>query len=178
MDNIFGIGLPEFVLIMVIAGMVMGPERIARSARTLGRLTARLQAVSRSFFRQLHAELDSVDEGGQLKDTVAELNQLRRQVSELRSEVFTLAAGTKAETRQAFLDIRRETEQTIMPPELGAKAITPDRPQPAKNNEPVFRPPSLATNATPVTGNANGGASPRPAPKLPQRLDVAEDPDA
>ncbi|HMT22539.1 MAG TPA: twin-arginine translocase TatA/TatE family subunit, partial [Promineifilum sp.] len=42
MDNVFGIGLPEFVLILVIAGMVMGPERIARTARSLGVLTARL----------------------------------------------------------------------------------------------------------------------------------------
>ena len=91
MDNVFGIGLPEFVLILVIAGMVMGPERIARTARSLGVLTARLQTISRSFFRQLNSELDSIDSDGQLKSTVDELNQLRRQVADLRSEVFTLA---------------------------------------------------------------------------------------
>ena len=62
MDNIFGIGLPELILILAIAGMVMGPERIARTARSLGVMVARLQEVSRSFFRQLRAELVSVDE--------------------------------------------------------------------------------------------------------------------
>ncbi len=49
MDSFFGIGLPEFVLILVIAGMVMGPERIVRMARSLGVVTARLQNISRSF---------------------------------------------------------------------------------------------------------------------------------
>ena len=29
MDSFFGIGLPEFVLILLIASVVMGPERIA-----------------------------------------------------------------------------------------------------------------------------------------------------
>lgn len=179
MDNIFGIGLPEFVLIVVIAGMVMGPERIARSARTLGRLTARLQAVSRSFYRQLHAELDSVDEDGQLKSTVEELNQLRRQVADLRSEVFTLAAGAKADTRQAFREIKRETEQTILPPGLGKSVSAATNPTSIEKSEPVYRPPSLAGNPLPsVPSNANGGALPtRPLSKMPQRLDIAEDPE-
>lgn len=179
MDNIFGIGLPEFVLIVVIAGMVMGPERIARSARTLGRLTARLQAVSRSFYRQLHAELDSADEGGQLKSTVDELNQLRRQVADLRSEVFSLAAGAKADTRQAVRDIKRETEQTILPPGLGKPKPATTNPASLEKNEPVFRPPLLAANPPPsASNNANGGTTPtRPLPKMPQRLDIAEDPE-
>lgn len=175
MDNIFGIGLPEFVLILVIAGMVMGPERIARSARTLGRLTARLQAVSRSFYRQLHAELDSVDEDGQIKSTVDELNQLRRQVADLRNEVFSLAAGAQADTRQALRDIKRETEQSIMPPGFGIEA-KPARPPQAEQSEPVFRPPSLTAKSAPANNSANGGAIPAPpTPKLPQRLDIAED---
>ncbi len=177
MDNIFGIGLPEFVLILVIAGMVMGPERIARAARTLGRLTARLQAVSRSFFRQLHAELDAVDEDGQLRSTVEELNQLRRQVADLRSEVFTLATGAAAETKQTLNEIQREAERSIMPPGLGLSDTKAAKPTPPESNEPVYRPPSLAATP-PVAGSPNGGsAAARPAPKMPRRLDIAEDPE-
>ncbi len=48
MDNIFGIGLPEFVLILVIAGMVMGPERILRTAEGLTAERARLFVDARS----------------------------------------------------------------------------------------------------------------------------------
>lgn len=169
MDNVFGIGLPEFVLILVIAGMVMGPERIARTARSLGVLTARLQTISRSFFRQLNSELDSIDSDGQLKSTVDELNQLRRQVADLRNEVFTLAAGTATETKQAFNDIRREAETSILPPGP-ASGSAKQRPQVSGG---VDRP-------LPVAAEANGSAatiSSPTVPRMPKRVDVTEDPD-
>lgn len=180
MDNIFGIGLPEFVLILVIAGMVMGPERIARTARSLGVLTARLQTISRSFFRQLNAELDSVDNDGQLRSTVDELNQLRRQVADLRNEVFTLAAGTATETKQAFTDIRREAENSILPPGLGS-GNAPRQPKPVDGDQTVYKPPSLAIDrptqpATEANGRAALISSPT-APRMPKRVDVSEDPD-
>lgn len=179
MDNIFGIGLPEFVLILVIAGMVMGPERIARTARSLGALTARLQTISRSFFRQLNAELDSADTDGQLKSTVDELNQLRRQVSDLRNEVFTLASGAATETKQAFTDIRREAEHSILPPSLSSKSAS-QQTRPAEKNEEVHRPPSLADRPLPGAADSNGSSvtiSSQPPPRMPNRLDITEDPD-
>lgn len=179
MDNIFGIGLPEFVLILVIAGMVMGPERIVRAARSLGLITARLQTISRSFFSQLNAELDSVDEDGQLKSTVEELNQLRRQVADLRNEVFTLATGTATESRQAVLDIKREMKNSILPPGL-ISAAKPNLPPAPDTNAPVYRPPSLfdegSTAAVDGTGT-NGGPTMKLPAKMPKRVDIDEDPD-
>ncbi|MCP5098981.1 MAG: twin-arginine translocase subunit TatB, partial [Chloroflexi bacterium] len=63
MDSFFGIGFPELVTILILAGIVMGPARIGRVARWLGRTTAQLQTISRGFMRQLSAELESVDDG-------------------------------------------------------------------------------------------------------------------
>ncbi len=185
MDNIFGIGLPEFVLILVIAGMVMGPERIARAARSLGVLTARLQDVSRSFFRQLNAELDSVDESGELKNTVEELNQLRRQVADLRNEVFSITSGAAAEGKQAIDEIKRETERTIMPPDAlkTSRRIRPTPPSSAPavqptDDGPVYRPPSLFgdESAAPAP-DGNGLAAPPPTAPRPKRIEIPEDPD-
>lgn len=183
MDNFFGIGLPEFVLIVVIAGMVMGPERIVRAARALGRIVARLQVVSRGFLRQLNAELDSVDQGGQLRDTVEELHLLRRQVAELRDEVFTLASGTAQETRQIVLDTKREAHNSIMPPNFAPALKKPE--PPAITTTSVHRPPSLlSTPGAPTASNgqvanppATPPAMPPPLAKLPRRVSVAEDPD-
>lgn len=179
MDNIFGIGLPEFILILVIAGMVMGPERIARSARSLGLITARLQTISRSFFTQLNAELDSVDEDGEIKNTVEELNQLRRQVADLRNEVFTLATGTAAESKQAVRDIKREMQNSILPPNLipGQQPATPTTPD---TDTQVHRPPTLFAEESAKSAdklNANGVPVIRQPVKLPKRVDIAEDPD-
>jgi sec-independent protein translocase protein TatB len=174
MDNIFGVGLPEFVLIMVIAGMVMGPERIARAARTLGVMTARLQAVSRSFFRQINAELDSVDQGGQLRDTVEELNSLKREVTSLRNEVFTLATGAAAEGKQTIQQLRKEVDNTILPPDLRTGSTQPRMIKPERRSE-VYRPSSLAL-ASDESSPTSSPATPPPV-KLPKRVDVDEDPD-
>ena len=175
MDNIFGIGLPELIVIMIIAGMVMGPERIAQSARTLGRLTARLRGVSQAFFRQMNAELDNVDQDGELRSTVQELNQLRREMTELRGEIFSLASGAATDTRQVVRDVKREAQNAIMPPNLFADtkpSTEPAKATPDAGGSPVYRPPSLFDDDVPAAA-----ASPIATAKLPRRVSVDDDPD-
>jgi Sec-independent protein translocase protein TatA len=78
MDSIFGIGLPELMVILLLAGLFMGPHRIRRVARTLGYWTAQLQTISRQFARQLNTELDSLDSGemkGALQDVLKEAGE-------------------------------------------------------------------------------------------------------
>ena len=182
MDSVFGIGLPELILVAVLAGMVMGPERIVRVARTLGLMTARLQGVSRAFLRQLSAELDSTDADGQLRDTIDELQQLRRQVAELRTEVLSIAGGTAAEGKQVMRELK-SAQNAIMPPNLLAAARATNPPPAEVAAEPVYRPPSLFPETIDVRPAATNGTPPSNGPvapatvKLPQRLDVADDPD-
>ncbi len=180
MDSVFGIGLPELILIAVLAGMLMGPERIVRFARAAGHMTARLQSVSRAFLRQLSAELDSADSDGQLRDTIDELQQLRRQVAELRSEVLTIAGSTAAEGKQVMRELK-DAQNAIMPPNLLAAARSAPPPRAEPSAAPVHRPPSLfpepgPAQPQPAPQPANGAATPADI-KLPQRLDVADDPD-
>lgn len=186
MDNIFGIGLPELVLILVIAGMVMGPERIVRTARSLGALTARLQTISRTFVRQLNAELDTVDETGQIKSTVEELDQLRRQVADLKKEVFTLAAGPATEIKQITRGLRLEDENTIMPPALdGPREATDSIETSSSGNGRRSVPHQLSplpddesSSITAITAVANNhNVAVRTPGILPKRVEVQEDPD-
>ena len=93
MDSVFGIGFPELFTILILAGIVMGPERIGRVARWLGKVTAQLQSISRSFVRQLTVELESIDDGGQMKETVKEIQDLQKQLAELRGEIRGQAKG-------------------------------------------------------------------------------------
>lgn len=118
MDSIFGIGLPEFILVLLIAGVVMGPERIAHTARWLGKTTAQLQAISRGFVRQLTAELDGADNGA-FREALAEMQDLQRQVNELRSELNDTVKGTVRETKKAVADGQEALNQSIKPPTLG-----------------------------------------------------------
>lgn len=120
MDSFFGIGLPEFVLILLIASIVMGPERIARTARWLGKTTAQLQAISRGFVRQLTSELDGADDGA-IREAMAELQDLRRQVTEIRGELNETVKEAVTESRNAVTEGTEALNQSILPPTLGAR---------------------------------------------------------
>ena len=110
MDSFFGIGLPELIAILILAGLVLGPQRIREAARTLGKWTAVVQRYARQFTRQLNAELDAAD----MEDLRAmrdELQQLRRQVTSLQDDLKTEARHFAQGTRQ----IARDVEQSLDP---------------------------------------------------------------
>lgn len=132
MDSVFGIGLPEFILIMLIAGIVMGPERIARTARWLGKTTAQLQAISRGFVRQLTAEIDGADDGA-FREAMAEMQDLRRQVNELRSELTETIKSPVNDTRKVLGESQELLNRSIQPPTLGSSnGKASPSPEPAK----------------------------------------------
>ena len=153
MDSFFGIGLPEFVLILLIAGVVMGPERIARTARWLGKTTAQLQAISRGFVRQLTAELDGADDGA-VREALTELQDLRRQVNELRVELNDTIKDTVDESRKAVAEGTEILNQSILPPTLGSNKNGSQTPAEEKEAE---RPAALP---------------------LPKPVDIPDDPEA
>lgn len=139
MDSVFGIGLPEFILIMLIAGIVMGPERIARTARWLGKTTAQLQAISRGFVRQLTAELDGADDGA-FREALAEMQDLRRQVNELRLELNDTVRGSISDTKKVLDESQDMLSQSIRPPTLGQAnngKAEPAKPSPLPLPKPV-----------------------------------------
>lgn len=118
MDSVFGIGAPELIAILLLAGIVMGPQRIRQVALWLGKTTAYLQSISRGFVRQLNAELDAVDGGGELRDTMNEVKDLRRQIQDLRREITTGAISPIRESQEILQESRDLIEHSIAPPSL------------------------------------------------------------
>jgi sec-independent protein translocase protein TatB len=126
MDSIFGIGIPELVVVLLLAGLIMGPQRIRQVALTLGRITGQLQKVSREFTRQLNAELDALDDGS-LRNTMDDVRQLQKEVDELRRE---LARAPKS-LQDAGQKLTKEAESALReaPPTAGsADRSTPETP--------------------------------------------------
>lgn len=166
MDSFFGIGFPELVLILVVAGIVMGPERIGQAARWIGRTTAQLQKISRGFVRQLNQELDKSGDGQAIRETMQELQQLRKELTDLRGEVNQTTSQAAQAGKQAFEDINN----SIQPPNLKPPTLDP---------LPV------------VDGIANGKSESVPeqesdgideqqetaVPRLPSLLEVPDDPE-
>ncbi len=162
MDSFFGIGFPELVLILIVAGIVMGPERIGQTARWLGRTTAQLQKISRGFVRQLNQELDNSGDGQAIKETMQELQQLRKELTDLRGEVTQVTKDATRPGQKAIEDI----QNSIKPPNM--KPLT--SPVPPQNE--------AASQAKPNnTGKNNGAAESTAVPKLPIPLDVPDDPE-
>jgi Sec-independent protein translocase protein TatA len=121
MDSFFGIGAPELVVILFLAGIVMGPKRIQQVAFWLGKVTAQLQAISRGFTRQLNAELSAVDDGGEMKDAWSEVQDLRKQLADLKHEITSVALQPMAEGQKAVHEAKHAIDNTIRPPHLNPK---------------------------------------------------------
>lgn len=138
MDSFFGIGVPELVVILFLAGIVMGPKRIRHVAFWLGKVTAQLQAISRGFTRQLNAELSAIDDDGEMKDAWGEVQDLRKQLADLKREITAVAVEPMAEGRKVVHDAQKAVGNSIRPPnlELGkaAASTTESNPQDSSPN--------------------------------------------
>lgn len=150
MDSFFGIGAPELIFILILAGLILGPHRIRNVARWLGKTTVQLQNISRGFAAQLNKELDTLDEGGDLKGALQDVQDLRRQVAELRQEITKGMIEPVHEAQLALDDGRDALNQTILPPTIQAK------------------------NSEESTINGNGSSQPL---ILPKPVDIADDPE-
>jgi Sec-independent protein translocase protein TatA len=164
MDSFFGIGLPELILILIVAGIVMGPERIGQTARWLGRTTTQLQRISRGFVRQLNQELDSAGDGQAIKDTMQELKQLRKELTDLRGEVTQTASSATRAGQQAFDEINN----SIKPPSLNVKP-------PTLSTAPVSE--VTPNGQAKAAENEKESTASTAVPPLPKLLDIQDDPE-
>ncbi|MEW6033508.1 MAG: twin-arginine translocase TatA/TatE family subunit [Chloroflexota bacterium] len=57
--DLFGMGPGEILIILVVALLVFGPERIVDVGRSLGRFSRRVSQAGRDFTRALEEEVDS-----------------------------------------------------------------------------------------------------------------------
>ncbi|HEY9653219.1 MAG TPA: TatA/E family twin arginine-targeting protein translocase [Coleofasciculaceae cyanobacterium] len=60
--NIFGIGLPEMALIMVIALLVFGPKKLPEIGRSLGKAIRGFQDASKEFENEFKREAEQIEQ--------------------------------------------------------------------------------------------------------------------
>ncbi len=73
--NVFGIGLPEMALILVVALLVFGPKKLPEIGRSLGKAIRGFQEASKDFENEFKREAQ------QLEDSVKMQAQLESKVS-------------------------------------------------------------------------------------------------
>lgn len=70
--DILGFGSSEILVILLLAGIVLGPERMARAGRELGKLVRNIKTYFNTLNEELKTELEILDE---IKDVKKELEK-------------------------------------------------------------------------------------------------------
>ncbi|MHC5733008.1 MAG: TatA/E family twin arginine-targeting protein translocase, partial [Nostoc sp.] len=68
--NIFGIGLPEMAVIMVVALLIFGPKKLPEIGRSVGKTIRSFQEASKDFQNEFQKEAEQLEE---VVKTTAEL---------------------------------------------------------------------------------------------------------
>ena len=55
--NIFGIGIPEIAVIVVLALLIFGPKRLPQLGKTIGKTIKGLQTASKEFENEINKTL-------------------------------------------------------------------------------------------------------------------------
>lgn len=65
--NIFGIGLPEMALILVVALLVFGPKKLPEIGRSLGKAIRGFQDASKEFENEFKREAQQIEDSVKMK---------------------------------------------------------------------------------------------------------------
>jgi sec-independent protein translocase protein TatB len=68
MDGIFGIGGNELIVILLLAGIILGPERLVRTAREIGKFVRNVKNYFNALTDELKTELDVLDDIKDIRD--------------------------------------------------------------------------------------------------------------
>jgi len=115
----FGLGIGEFVLVLVVALLVLGPKQLPKLARQLGRATREFKRAAREFQNTL-SEVDLDKEVEQYKAQVADLKK------DVEKTLSAPAEEVKATTDEPFkLELPSGVVSQEEPVESGTKANEP-----------------------------------------------------
>ncbi|MDZ8050179.1 MAG: TatA/E family twin arginine-targeting protein translocase [Aulosira sp. ZfuVER01] len=88
--NIFGIGLPEMAVILVVALLVFGPKKLPEIGRSLGKAIRGFQEASNEFQTEFKREAEQLE---QAVKTTAELEP--KQIESAQLEHDTASSSPK-----------------------------------------------------------------------------------
>ena len=102
------IGWGEFIIVLVIALLVLGPEKLPQAGRALGRAVRSMK----KFIHETTQELEEIDELKDIKSDVAGIRKdLRTMGSELENAVAEDAAKMEEDIKKTAEEIETAVEK-------------------------------------------------------------------
>ena len=86
----FGIGMAELTLILVLGLLVLGPQRLPEVARTVGRLYGQLRRASEEFQRTIRQDLDTLERQEDATRNKAVADEIRERFADLEGVQTTI----------------------------------------------------------------------------------------
>ncbi len=142
----FNITGGELVLILVMALLVLGPERLPDAARKLGKAMAQLKDLSNSFQREIKDALEEPKPPPMKPDSRPQLTAIEGGAT-LPPEATLPVDGGEA------LAVSEPAAEVVVPDPVEAEPVAPETTVP----EPVTEAPS--TNGAPTNASAINGAA-------------------
>lgn len=96
----FGIGMPELIIILVIALIVIGPQKLPDIARSLGKGLAEFKRASDDFQRNLSEEVRNLDEKEKAEKEAKAENEPPKRDLAAEVKAFEDQAGQDAAGRE------------------------------------------------------------------------------
>jgi sec-independent protein translocase protein TatB len=148
----FDIGFSEIVVIGVVALVVIGPERLPRTARTLGHLFGRLQRYVNEVKADINREME-LDELRRLRTEVqGAASELKESVTRMATEVETGVRSVEQQLNDAGREALAAADATASGEATGQVAAAPGT-----------VPDSSSMSTDPSTSSGHAGASSEPA---------------
>jgi sec-independent protein translocase protein TatA len=86
----FGIGLPELMVIMVLALLVLGPQRLPEVARLVGRAYAQLRRASEEFQNTIRQDIAAMERQEDVHRNQAVAQELRERFAAMEDVQVTI----------------------------------------------------------------------------------------
>ncbi len=147
----FGVGITEFLFILAIAMIVLGPDRLPEAMGRLGRMVRQLRVWAHEFRAEFDEEIQLLR--GEVEALQREAELTRQELQEIHAEVAATVGEAQEDLDSAAQDIATElgAATDAADSQLGAAARTLTDPTPTAPSATAPKP--VAAQALPFAAN-------------------------